>query len=283
MPPVFSNCATGDPGPDHQQLFEATKRSFLTNCSGFTSHQDVAYFDAVGVDYSRTLTITALRHPVERVISAYYYSLRVDAPFLAGYKPANETDFSGLVRFVDDNPTAGNNLMTQVMAGARHCNWPGTPPLPPEDQHLALAKQNLARICVIVLSVSVRCACQWCSVGACAVLGCFVSVSPWLPSKQLSPITRLTSHSVGCAVLQEFMDESLVRLAKAANWGSRRVLRLAAELEAQYTAAKGQTLVNSTPKPKIPLEVRQAIERNNQLDMQLYAYGLRLFMRRSVG
>ncbi len=79
------------------------------------------------------------------------------------------------------------------------------------------------------------------------------------------------------------MDESLVRLAKAANWGSRRVLRLAAELEAQYTAAKGQTLVNSTPKPKIPLEVRQAIQRNNQLDMQLYAYGLRLFMRRSVG
>ncbi|KAL4853494.1 hypothetical protein ACK3TF_005517 [Chlorella vulgaris] len=231
MPPVFSNCATGDPGPDHQQLFQATKRAFLTNCSGFTSHQDVAYFDAVGVDYSQTLTITALRHPVERVISAYYYSLRVDAPFIAAYRPANETDFSGLIRFVDDNPTVGNNLMTQVMAGARHCNWPGTPPLPPENQHLALAKKNLARICVIVIS--------------------------------------------------EFMDESLVRLAKAANWGSRRVLRLAAELEAQYTAAKGQTLVNSTPKPKIPLEVRQAIERNNQLDMQLYAHGLRLFMRRS--
>jgi hypothetical protein len=157
LPAVFNNCGGGDPGPDHVALFEATRRVFTRNCSGITGHQDVAYFDAVGVDYGRTLTLTALRHPVERVISAYYYSLRVNAPFLEGYRPANDTDFSGLLRFVADNPARGNNLMTLVLAGARHCAWPGIAPAPPEAQWLAAAKRNLARVCVLVLAVSNPC------------------------------------------------------------------------------------------------------------------------------
>jgi hypothetical protein len=78
------------------------------------------------------------------------------------------------------------------------------------------------------------------------------------------------------------MDESLVRLARAAGWSSRRVLRLAAEQEAAFTAAKGQERVNSTPKPKVPLEVRQAIEQANQLDMALYGYAVQLFLQRSL-
>ena len=128
--------------------------AFTHNCSGFAAHQDVAYFDAVGVDYSRTLTLTALRHPVDRVISAYFYSLRVDAPFLEGYKPQNDTDFTGLMRFVEENPIDSNNLMTQHLGGSRHCNWPGIAPAPPREQRLEAAKRNLARICVIILSVS---------------------------------------------------------------------------------------------------------------------------------
>ncbi|EFN51567.1 hypothetical protein CHLNCDRAFT_140052 [Chlorella variabilis] len=228
LPPVFSNCGGGDPGPDHQKLFEATRMAFTHNCSGFAAHQDVAYFDAVGVDYSRTLTLTALRHPVDRVISAYFYSLRVDAPFLEGYKPQNDTDFTGLMRFVEENPIDSNNLMTQHLGGSRHCNWPGIAPAPPREQRLEAAKRNLARICVIILS--------------------------------------------------EFMDESLVRLAKAGGWASRRVLKLAQDLEAGNTGSK----VNATPKPKIPVEVRLAIERNNREDMRLYEYAVQLFLRRSL-
>lgn len=74
------------------------------------------------------------------------------------------------------------------------------------------------------------------------------------------------------------MDESLVRLAKAGGWASRRVLKLAQDLEAGNTGSK----VNATPKPKIPVEVRLAIERNNREDMRLYEYAVQLFLRRSL-
>jgi hypothetical protein len=80
------------------------------------------------------------------------------------------------------------------------------------------------------------------------------------------------------------MDESLVRLARAGGWGSRRVLRLSTELEAQSAATRGTARVNAAPdKPPVPADARLAIERANQLDMQLYEFALRLFMRRSLG
>lgn len=78
------------------------------------------------------------------------------------------------------------------------------------------------------------------------------------------------------------MEESLVRLAAAAGWPSERVLRLAAEQEAEYTASQGGKRVNSTPKPKVPMEVRRAIEAANQMDMQLFSFAVQLFLRRSA-
>jgi hypothetical protein len=74
------------------------------------------------------------------------------------------------------------------------------------------------------------------------------------------------------------MDESLVQLARAAGWSSRRVLRIAAELEAGSSDGR----LNATPKPKVPAEVRQAIAETNNLDMQLYQYAVQLFMQRSM-
>ncbi|KAI3424320.1 hypothetical protein D9Q98_009873 [Chlorella vulgaris] len=228
FPPLFSNCGGGEPPPKHQQLFEATQRAFLHTCSGFATHQDTEFVHALGVDRSRTLLMTALRHPVERVISGYYYSLKMKAPFVAHYKPANDTDFSGLVRYSRDNPIDANNLMTSHLGDARHCSWPGTQPMPPPEQRLEAAKRNLERMCVIILA--------------------------------------------------EFMDESLVQLARAAGWSSRRVLRIAAELEAGSSDGR----LNATPKPKVPAEVRQAIAETNDLDMQLYQYAVQLFMQRSM-
>lgn len=69
LPLVSATCGRGDPPPDQVELFEATRKSFRHTCSGFTAHQDVEYFNAVGIDYNQTLTVTALRHPVDRVIS----------------------------------------------------------------------------------------------------------------------------------------------------------------------------------------------------------------------
>jgi hypothetical protein len=175
LPAVFSTCARGPPGPDHAALFDATRAAFPANCSGLAAHQDVAYFDAVGLDYSRTLTVTALRHPVDRVLSAYFYSLRQGAPFVKGYEPKNESDFSGLLRFVADDPADASNLMARLLGGGRHCAWPGTAPPTPPHRLLHAAKRNLARVCVLVISVrllwwvggwvwkgSTRCcACRW--------------------------------------------------------------------------------------------------------------------------
>jgi hypothetical protein len=165
FPPLFSNCGGGEPPPKHQQLFEATQRAFLHTCSGFATHQDTEFVHALGVDRSRTLLMTALRHPVERVISGYYYSLKMKAPFVAHYKPANDTDFSGLVRYSRDNPIDANNLMTSHLGGARHCSWPGTQPMPPPEQRLEAAKRNLERMCVIILAVSVTWAGMWLCTG----------------------------------------------------------------------------------------------------------------------
>lgn len=77
---------------------------------------------------------------------------------------------------------------------------------------------------------------------------------------------------------QEFMDESMLRLAKVAGWHGADILQKSRDLEANSTAAKG-VRVNATPKPDVPLEVRQAIEHANSLDMQLYRYGVQLFLR----
>lgn len=64
LPPVFSTCSRGQPDAAHIELFNATRSNFLRTCSGFAAHQDYAFFDATGVDPTRTVTLIALRHPV---------------------------------------------------------------------------------------------------------------------------------------------------------------------------------------------------------------------------
>ena len=39
--------------------------------------QDYGFFQALGVDHGRSVTVVALRHPVERALSHYYFMLKV--------------------------------------------------------------------------------------------------------------------------------------------------------------------------------------------------------------
>jgi hypothetical protein len=308
LPPLFSNCGGGEPGPAHAALFQATRAAFTRTCSGFATHQDAAFVAAVGVDYGRTLTLTALRHPVERVISGYYYSLKMGAPFLEGYRPANDTDFSGLLRFVADNPIDSNNLMTAHLAGARHCAWPGTAAPPPPEQRLPAAMRALARVCVVVLAVRRCCpafhgpslfggSCCHHAVAAphgpllqawgahtCATFAALPGLSPptysWPARMPLSFLSTrfIRQKKVASISQQEFMEESLVQLAEAAGWPSADVLRRAAELQAAAETGR----LNATPKPRVPPEVRRAIAAANLQDMALYEYAVQLFLRRSL-
>ncbi|KAL4423728.1 hypothetical protein ABPG75_001029 [Micractinium tetrahymenae] len=230
LPPVYSTCSSGQPDADHIKLFNITQSNFLKTCSGFAAHQDYAFFDAVGIDPTRTVTLIALRHPVDRVISDYFYSLKVGAPWLANYKPANASDFSGLEQFVLENRDTLNNIGTQMVGCARHCQWPGTGPNTPMDRVLEVAKRNLERTCVILLT--------------------------------------------------EYLEESLLRLGRAAGWPGELVLSVARAREEKCKAQDGQR-VNATPRPQVPQEVRELIAQQNSLDMQLYEHAVRLFKRQA--
>ncbi|KAL4447484.1 hypothetical protein ABPG75_004703 [Micractinium tetrahymenae] len=227
LPHVFSTCSAGAPDEDHQRLFATSRRNFLAQCSGFAAHQDWAFFEAVGVDPEQTISLVALRHPVDRVISDYFYSLKQNASWLNPYKPANSSDFSGLRRFVEDNRDKLNNINTQMLGGSKHCAWPGTPPNTPPHKVLTVAKHNLEKTCVILLT--------------------------------------------------EYLEESLMRLSRVAGWREDTLLVAAKKLEEQSKAEAGQR-VNATPKPQVPLEIRQLIAQYNHLDMQLYEHAVRLFL-----
>lgn len=82
------------------------------------------------------------------------------------------------------------------------------------------------------------------------------------------------------ARLQEFMDESMLRLALAAGWSGDELMRVSGELEAKSKAELGARINAGPPKPHVPLSVRQAIAEHNSFDMQLYEYGVQLFLRR---
>lgn len=64
LPPIYSTCSSGQPDADHLALYNATRANFLKTCSGFAAHQDYAFFEATGIDPTRTVTLIALRHPV---------------------------------------------------------------------------------------------------------------------------------------------------------------------------------------------------------------------------
>lgn len=159
LPSVFSQCgreADGwvDPEPGHLKLLAATKRNFLTRCSGFSTHQDIRFFEQVGVDFSSTLTLVALRHPAERQISDYYYSMTARPQFMIDlhYAPKFDGDFRGLLKFAQE---VGGDHQVRQLAGSFGCRWPGGPTTRPEGKKmLAVAKRNLERFCVVIIAVS---------------------------------------------------------------------------------------------------------------------------------
>lgn len=77
------------------------------------------------------------------------------------------------------------------------------------------------------------------------------------------------------------MDESLVRLGRAAGWPGKLVLATA-KAEEDKSKAEAGVRVRATPKPEVPKAVRDLIAKHNSLDMQLYEYGLQLFQRESA-
>lgn len=77
------------------------------------------------------------------------------------------------------------------------------------------------------------------------------------------------------------MEESMLKLAAAAGWSADKLMKMSQDLEAQSKALLGGR-INANPKPGVPLHVRQALAQNNALDMQLYEYGVQLFLRQPV-
>lgn len=157
LPAIYGQCGheqTGwaDPDPEHLELLEATKRSFPYHCAGFSNHHDMTFFELADIDFTRALTVVALRHPVERQISDYYFSMRIRPVFMddLNYAPKHKDDYSGLLKYVRE---VGCQHQVRQLAGAFGCRWPGGPTVQPEGQAmLDAAKRNLERFCVIVIS-----------------------------------------------------------------------------------------------------------------------------------
>lgn len=78
-------------------------------------------------------------------------------------------------------------------------------------------------------------------------------------------------------LLQEYLEESLVRLSRLAGWPEDRLIA-AAKKQEEHSKAEAGVRVNATPKPQVPLEIRQLIAKYNHLDMQLYEHAVRLFL-----
>ena len=141
--------------PEHLQLLADLRANFTRVCSGFNVHQDYGFFQALGVDHARTLTMVALRHPVERALSHYYFQMRIraDRPSSFPFWPKNDSDYSGLVAFGSQQRQQAN-YHTYMLAGALGCQWPGGPVPPTSDAAiLERAKRNLERFCVILIMV----------------------------------------------------------------------------------------------------------------------------------
>lgn len=81
--------------------------------------------------------------------------------------------------------------------------------------------------------------------------------------------------------MQEYLEESLVRLGRAAGWPGELVTATAKAQEEESRTQAG-VRVNATPKPEVPKAVRDLIAQQNSLDMQLYDYAVRLFQRETV-
>ena len=132
--------------------FSAAWRS--GHCSGFGTHHVAALLDALGVDPARSLTVTLLRHPTDRVISHYYFALRNKHGGVRGLEPANATDFSGLLRFA----AVHTNRATRQLADARNamgCAWPHVVDATAlsGEQLLQRAQRRLNEFCLVLIQV----------------------------------------------------------------------------------------------------------------------------------
>ena len=68
-------------------------------------------------------------------------------------------------------------------------------------------------------------------------------------------------------LLQEYMDDSVQMLGEATGWPDSVLFR---DVRSS----------NATPRPKVPLSAKRALQAANHLDMQLYEYAVQLFLRR---
>lgn len=156
---IYNGCS-GD-------ISEAEKLAFVANlsrvwpaqCAGFGTHYDYGLFEMLNINFKETLTITTLRHPVDRAISHYYfYLLKGKAqliPAMTFFRPQKEkklTDYQGLVRFAS-MPQYQANIHTYQLGGAMGCTPGGVHPLDiSEEEVLERAKRNLSKFCQIVIN-----------------------------------------------------------------------------------------------------------------------------------
>ncbi|PSC69733.1 capsular polysaccharide biosynthesis [Micractinium conductrix] len=146
-------CGVKGQRPAHWRLLSDLQANFMHRCSGFNAHQDYGFFQALGVDHGRSVTVVALRHPVERALSHYYFMLKIRDKRRSSFPfwPANDTDYSGLLEFASQQRRQANVQTYQL--GGSVCSWPGAvPPARSEAALLARAKANMERFCVVVIA-----------------------------------------------------------------------------------------------------------------------------------
>jgi len=67
-------------------------------------------------DLTLCLLCLALLSPsVPRQLTEYFSGIRDRAPWLEPYRPQGEGDFSGLLRYLQENKEGLNNLATQLL------------------------------------------------------------------------------------------------------------------------------------------------------------------------
>lgn len=87
--------------------------------------------------------VTVLRHPIDRLVSTYYYNLRGDRPVTAPWREFFLQRGVGLIEFLSDQRLLAVHFLSQVeqLAG---CLWSGDPRPGGDDELLLAATENLS-------------------------------------------------------------------------------------------------------------------------------------------
>lgn len=255
--------APGTVPPAHRDFLNDFSATWRTHgCAGFGTHHDTSTLDALGVDPLHTLTVTVLRHPVDRIISYYYFAVAhgLDVVKAHAFAPANASDYTDLLRFAEKQA----NMMTLQIAGVRgvhFCAWPHAPDPAglTNEQLLERAKRRLDAFCLVLIQVS-------CVPRERVDAVCDENAPPL--------VSMLMCHLLSCPhrflpALQEHMGESLARLQARTGWNDSTIYGL----EPRNT--------NANKPVGLPLMVRRRIAKLNQLDMRLYEYAVQQFLASS--